>query len=748
MSGKTTIFLVILLVLLAGVFAGKLQAEVPDIFYHGENITDNLNPVNVDGSCLVEARSLADELDLELEWVASLKYLNLSRDDTDIRIMIDNPYMQIGEDTIKTETGARLIEGSSYVPVEDVVRAFGYLTNQEEVNNLYIFKPETKVHEAYWSEDQRKLYLDMDEVTPYRITATDDPSVMKIEIDRAALADDFVDNVSNRNFNLRVRENQLESRLEIIVSSLHTIPYRRDGGIEESGTNLVVNFMPRLVNIEWKDDFLEIAANSEMERPEITMLDGGDGPRKMVIDIPNLMLSEIDLDIEENDYIKDIRMSQFSYDPMKLRVVLELAEDSYLGLDEKASEEKLVLRPTQQTVVRNLAYETGKINFETSSEIIPTIFTLTEPDRLVINMLNASRADDIPDRIDVDNSTMQEIRTARFDQETVRFVAELTENTGYNWEMEEQEDGSFLHTILLENKLREIYVTEQNNFQNLHIDFTGNVDYEVRKFSHPHRIAIDIKNLENGLDDYNLPEPDGLIKEVRTGQLEIDGEDIRRIVFELNDFHSYNIMSGKPDSEIMVALAKQELDDISHVIVLDAGHGGFDPGAVAASGLEEKDVVLAVALKTAEILEGNDHQVLLTRQDDRFVTLQDRVDKANNSEASLFVSIHANAANRNNVGGLETYYGNGRRRDSYYLADVMQKALVGELDLLDRGVKTDNFFVIRNTEMPAILVEIGFLSNLTEAELLAGDTHRNKTARSLAEGIETYLTNIQRREEE
>lgn len=744
---KVYLFCLIIVIATMIFMSQSIAAEKPNIYYNGEEITDDLDPEIISNTYLVDARALADHLGLELDWVGSLKSLNLSREDTELKMMIDHSYIQVGSSTQRTDVGAKLIEGSSYVPLNDVVRAFGYLTSNEDNGDFYIFQPETKIHEAYWSNDERKIYLDMDEITPYRITSTDDPKVMKIEVDKAALSDDFIDNVSNENFNLRVKENEVESRLEIIISSLHPIPYRRDGGIEEDGSNLVVTFNPRLVNIDWKDDdFLEIEANSDMERPETFFLDD---PRRMIIDIPELMLSEVDLDIEENDYIKDIRLSQFSEDPIVLRVVLELTEDAHLGIDNSASDDKLVFRPTEQTVVSDLAYETGMISFVTNTKIDPSIFTLSDPDRLVINMLNTSRSEDFPDNIEVNNSTMKELRSSRFDRETVRLVAELYQHSGFDWEVREQENGNFLHTVRLENKLKEIYLTEQNNFQNLHIDFTGNVDYQVKKFSHPHRVAVDIKGLEReAIDDFELPEPDGMIDEVRKGIVEIDGEEIIRVVFELNDFYNYQVLSGEQDSEIMVSLARQQLDDISTKIVLDSGHGGFDVGAIGPTGLNEKDVVLAISLKAAEMLEENGHQVILTRDDDTFISLQDRVKIANNSDAGLFVSIHANAAHRNTAGGVETYYAPDRRSDSYFLADIMQKSMLEHLSLFDRGVKSDNFYVIRNTEMPAVLLEMGFLSNGEEEKLLKDSSFRERAARSVAQGIEEYLEHIQSGEEE
>ncbi|ONI44296.1 N-acetylmuramoyl-L-alanine amidase [Candidatus Epulonipiscioides gigas] len=174
------------------------------------------------------------------------------------------------------------------------------------------------------------------------------------------------------------------------------------------------------------------------------------------------------------------------------------------------------------------------------------------------------------------------------------------------------------------------------------------------------------------------------------------------------------------------------------LIVLDAGHGGSDSGAIGFSNLLEKDVVLKVTLILAELLEKLKIDVLLTRNNDSFIPLTDRSEFANTNGADYFISIHANAATTISVSGVETYaYSTSGK--SYLLAQDVQKHLVSATGFNNRGVKTANFYVLRETKMPAILIEIGFISNPIEEQHLKDDNFIHKIAFGIYEGIAEYL---------
>jgi N-acetylmuramoyl-L-alanine amidase len=216
-------------------------------------------------------------------------------------------------------------------------------------------------------------------------------------------------------------------------------------------------------------------------------------------------------------------------------------------------------------------------------------------------------------------------------------------------------------------------------------------------------------------------------------------------------------------------------------IVIDPGHGGKDPGARGHRGTEEKDITLKVALKLRDLLRKQSGvRVLMTREQDEFIELVDRAKFANRQEADLFVSIHVNSHPQRSVKGIEIYHF-GEAKDQralevaarengtplnntgvgweYLVADLLtakkieeslelawtaKEAMVtnlnGQYDLVDHGVKTAPFYVLRFTSMPSILAEIAYISNSAEEDLLRTTRFTTRVAEALMEGVTSFLS--------
>ena len=174
------------------------------------------------------------------------------------------------------------------------------------------------------------------------------------------------------------------------------------------------------------------------------------------------------------------------------------------------------------------------------------------------------------------------------------------------------------------------------------------------------------------------------------------------------------------------------------VVVIDPGHGGADPGAVGIGGLQEKGIVLEISHQVASRLEEQGIQAVLTRRDDREIDLDPRIQIAENVNADLFISIHANAVNlsRPDVNGLESYYYSdvGHR-----LAETIHTTILGSLDAPDRGIRQSRFYLLRHTTMPAVLIETGFLTGAQDAPNLANPAWRRRMADAIAAGISQYV---------
>jgi N-acetylmuramoyl-L-alanine amidase len=173
------------------------------------------------------------------------------------------------------------------------------------------------------------------------------------------------------------------------------------------------------------------------------------------------------------------------------------------------------------------------------------------------------------------------------------------------------------------------------------------------------------------------------------------------------------------------------------VVMIDPGHGGKDPGAVGLGGLQEKDVILPISLQVAALLEQQGVQAVLTRSDDRFISLPGRVQMARRSQANLFVSIHANAVGgrRSHVSGFEVYhYSRGLR-----LAQTIHNSVMQSISMRDRGVRRARFYVLRNNSIPAALVEVGFVTGTEDAPRLASPAFQRQMAEAIARGILQYI---------
>lgn len=171
-----------------------------------------------------------------------------------------------------------------------------------------------------------------------------------------------------------------------------------------------------------------------------------------------------------------------------------------------------------------------------------------------------------------------------------------------------------------------------------------------------------------------------------------------------------------------------------YTIILDAGHGGNDSGTIEQS-TAEKDINLSIALKMKELLEQKNIQVILTRDKDIFMELEERTEIAKNEEADLFLSIHCNYyEDDSSIRGLECYYSQDSSDGEYY-AEKLIESLEEKGDILSRNAKPAEYFVLKNTNIPSVLVETGYLSNYADRKDLTSQNYQEKLAAELVEGI-------------
>lgn len=331
--------------------------------------------------------------------------------------------------------------------------------------------------------------------------------------------------------------------------------------------------------------------------------------------------------------------------------------------------------------------------------------------------------------------------------------------------------------------LEDLRVRSYPSFTRLVLETSQAVTYRLEQ-SGPREARIRVTGLRS--DPRTEEVRDGLIADVR---VERAGRDVvLRVVFDSQPGETKSMTLLDPHRLVLDFLRRPEETGRERVqasplraIVLDAGHGGQDTGAVGPSGLTEKELVLDVTRRVAKLVEEQlKIKVLLTRDDDNFITLRDRTTLANRARADLFVSIHANA-HRHAVSGVETYFLSSEATDnaarsvaalensvieleapsprartdfvkailwdlaqsefqteSSRLAEIVQDSMTQSLRIPNRGVKQAGFFVLGGAAMPAVLIEIGFVTHPQEERKLRESRYRDEIARAIFAGIVEY----------
>ena len=326
------------------------------------------------------------------------------------------------------------------------------------------------------------------------------------------------------------------------------------------------------------------------------------------------------------------------------------------------------------------------------------------------------------------------------------------------------------------NTVTGIWYTKLNNYETrINISASGAFpEYSDFTLSDPDRIVLDLDDCTRDAavsDTYSINS--GCVDAVRVG----DHDGTLRIVLDLNAFESYKISrSGdsrilyidvageavspsaptaqptqKPSDSTSSSTQTTPVPDGTKLIVLDAGHGGKDGGAqgtLNGKTIYEKDLTLSIMTKTQAVLEKNGYTVQVTRSGDTYPELSERAQLANDLGAAAFISIHINAVdNAPSASGTEVYFSELNNSHTFNLtskqmAENILEEMIDAMGTKNRGVKTANHVVTRSCNMPAVLVEVGFISNEEELRKMCDDSFQNTVAESIAAGIMKSVDDI------
>ncbi len=344
-----------------------------------------------------------------------------------------------------------------------------------------------------------------------------------------------------------------------------------------------------------------------------------------------------------------------------------------------------------------------------------------------------------------DNTEIQKESSKNKNEYILSWQQKTTNDTGMNFSLQN------VNSVIASGDSTKYEVT---------INVSGSVTYETHRYPDPdNRIVIDIHKSKYLGKKIDFVPNSKLVEEVKAGQFTLTPQPVTRVVVDLKENY-YCAVSASPN-KIYVIVTNQkstvlnnDLDTFgatsyptkNKVICIDPGHGGYDPGALnSAKGLKEKDLTLKIALKTSEILTQRGWNVVMTRTTDRDVSYYGSTDKeelgarvnfAKNMKADVLVSIHLNAASSNSARGVSTHWS---KTSDKLLGSKIHSLLASRLYTIDRKLTKNDFYLLKNSSMPAVLIETGFITSSEDVKYLDNSWGQKKIAESIADGIEAYF---------
>ena len=486
-----------------------------------------------------------------------------------------------------------------------------------------------------------------------------------------------------------------------------------------------------------------------------------DNPSRLVFDIlgANLGNKVITYDLPERFGLKQVRLAQFDKDTV--RVVIEGSTVTAL---EKVRIENvgkvLHFRFGMGNIkISDVALEQANLRIVAEGVIVPRTILLDNPTRLVVDIIGSElKSPLLAKSFNIGDET---VKVSQLDDSIVRIVftgpksnlrdVRISTNERQLLVLQEGAKPAQEAQSTTISKLLSFKVTKSSPTETVFsLEFKGDANYKFLKLHNPERLVVDLVdvNFDEALSAEVLPETPH-VKSTRFGLATL-GRPVTRIVFDLKSadlmeefresldkkFLYIRLQGNSKDKTALDPDLAVSLKTQGARVVLDAGHGGYDHGAIY-GGHNEKDINLQVANRVLENLKIAGIDAYMTRNEDRFMSLAERVELSNTIEPKIFVSMHANALVTNpNMQGLQTYY---HSDGGFKLAEYIHKRLVKDVGMPDQKIRKANFWVCKYTKAPSILLELGFMTNVEERNKLTRDSYQAELAKAISKGIIEYL---------
>lgn len=554
-------------------------------------------------------------------------------------------------------------------------------------------------------------------------------------------------------FDYKLRENELKYTKNKETGTLKNAPFAAEEQLwfpVEFLTRLklkVVSETTASLNLAWQEQYiLAVEPTTYDGRPAFTLVGTAPfnidsflltNPDRLVLDM-NGFKAHPSFDVEAKyQLVKAIRFFQFRADAF--RVVFDL---NRLGGYQLIQDPDNV---NQTIVIFNYFVEgvelkkhdgAEKMYLRTSFPAKFTVKNYKNPNRLVLDFEGASISlKDFkgPSGGSTAQRWLKSIRTSQFAPNIVRVVVDLQEGLP-SFVMVSPDDPNLLEIRTIQF-ITGISCNNLANSSELMVDSDGQLSADVKRDNENNKLLVDFR-YTGFLDNLELPKfSNSQVKDLKVVKLD---DNTARLEIDMQPFISYETQYSPERSSMKIIFKLSPL--IGKLIVIDPGHGGVDIGATGKRGTREKNVNFDVSLRLKDNLEAAGAQVVLTRTDDVFISLYERSLIANNVYADAFVSVHSNAHIKPEINGIEVYYFSGRS-DSMRLAGCVEKHLPKLTGLTSLGLKQNDFVVIREAQMPSILVELGYLSNYAEEKRMLEESFRVNASQAIFLGVSDYFEN-------
>jgi N-acetylmuramoyl-L-alanine amidase len=522
---------------------------------------------------------------------------------------------------------------------------------------------------------------------------------------------------------------------------------------EQTLTNAELNYKGQYPEIRFKTTG-EVNATSYV----ISGADVG-GQDLVVVDIQN---TKLDISTSDKNWTKSgdtwiydiydgifgldkVEISQTATNPYTTRVILYQNErrGHDLSYDSRSGEFVLRLINTVNDVHVEKIYSTDTVVIKTSEN--PMVNSTLQGNKIIVDVIGSYMHinEGLREMMAVNEGkiksvTYEQVKDSNYGtfDDVTRVTIELFEEATYDNHYVDTESSQIL-VYVTNNLINNFdYVKKSNEEARLDVRLFGDTDYTYDFNPALNQIKVTLPKTSTDLGSFEYPVNDNIIEWIDVVETDLNYEVIVQVG---KDTVSSNFSSKDLVSLRFVNTKIKNSEFRETLIVIDAGHGGRDPGAIG-SMIQEKDVNLKTALKLQKELEKQGFKVYMTRSKDEYVNLYDRAGMANGLGATLFVSIHANASASGSANGVEVLYSNDSMSGGKGLATEIQNEMVRTLRATDRGVvKRTNLVVLRETVMPAVLVELGFLTNAAEQNKLMNDGYLQSSAEAIARGIMEFL---------